>query len=51
MNEMAVKLKWVILRKLNIENYHDNKKLTVSQKISLTGSIFLFIIKMSQNLP
>ena len=40
---MAVKLKWVIRehsflpnRKLNIENYHDTTKLTVSQKISLT---------------
>ena len=43
MNEMAVKLKWVILRKLNIENYHDNKELTVSQKISLTGSIFCLL--------
>ena len=35
------------LTKANIENYH-HKKLTLSQKISLTGSIFLLVIKMSQ---
>ena len=38
------------LTKANIENYH-HKKLTLSQKISLTGSIFLLVIKMSQPTP
>ena len=35
------------ITKTNIENYH-HKKLTLSQKISPTGSIFLLVIKMSQ---
>ena len=33
------------------ENYLDTKKLTVSQKISLTWSISLHVTKMSQNPP
>ena len=39
------------IENLNIENYHDNKKLTVSQKISKTWSNSLRVIKMSQNPP
>ena len=37
------------IESLNIENYHGIKKLTVYQKISLTWSISLHEIKMSQN--
>ena len=39
------------IENLNIENYHDSKKLTVSQKLSLTWSISLHVIKMSQPFP
>ena len=42
------------IENLNIENYHDTKKLTVSQKIPLTWSISLHMVKMStfpQTLP
>ena len=37
------------LQNLNTGNYHDTKKLTVSQKNSITWSISLHMIKMSQN--
>ena len=39
------------IENLNIENYHDTKKLTVSMKISLTWSIALHVIKMSPPPP
>ena len=37
------------IENLNTENYDDTKKLKVSQKTSLTWSISLHVIKMSQN--
>ena len=37
------------IENLTIENYHGTKKLTVSQKISLTWCVSLHVIKMSQN--
>ena len=40
-----------LIENLIIENYHDTKKLTVSQKISFTWSVSLHVIKMSQNPP
>ena len=39
------------IENLITEKYHDTKKLTVSQKISLTWSVSLHVIKMSQNSP
>ena len=39
------------IENLNIENYHENKTLSVSQKISLTWPVSSDVIKMSQNLP
>ena len=39
------------LEKLKTKNYHDTKKLTVSQKNPLAWSVALNAIKMSQNSP
>ena len=39
------------IENLTTENYHDTNNFTVSQKISLTWSISLHAIKMSQNPP
>ena len=40
-----------LIENLIIENHHDTKKLTVSQKISFTWSVSLHVTKMSQNPP
>ena len=39
------------IENLNIENDHENKTLSVSQKLSLTWPVSLDVIKMSQNPP
>ena len=39
------------IENLNTENYSETKNLTASQKISLTWSVSLHVIKMSQNPP